>query len=705
MPESALVSASSTALAAPEAAVVSFLPGRYAIPASDATAFADLGPSEQGRILRLLDCFRQLEEGSIVNTSKRLGFELRHLPGFSASNIRTCYYAWLRTGWRALQRGFDNGREPLPKEFLEHFRGLAEQNSRSVRQAMEALYRDWAAGKHIPGYGTFAEWYLTQYPDRDLPRVACEMPPGWRKSNLYAIAPKKAQRALMTGGVGKAKAFLPSLTRDTSNLLPLQLITIDDFEIDQLCFYWDPEKGTRAICRMAGVAAMDVATRRILGVILKPRLEDDAGRKQAITRAEVRLLLYQLLRDYGVPRHGMTFLVENAAAGAAAEAEITFTNLFGGRVAFTRTSMIADKVLANGFIERGGKPWLKGWIESGFNLMHNIAATLPGQKGAHYLLAPGDLEEKRRVAERLIGTGERDAQLSDEQLSRARVPFKSPAELCDAYLQIFAIMENRTNHKMAGFDKLIEWRRGDGDVWQDWDAIATLSEAEQLAVQLRDRMQSPRERWAALWPKVECDKIEDHVLMMLLLTPKKSKLKGFHLTFAHNGQGYTWIVDPRSPIAQLRNDSEVLIYFDPANPNHAHVCRLDGRPLGEVKRLGMVDISDAKACTDAERQLAELYGAVLASVRARPLHQLEDRRAAEDAAINAGLKAEAEAMRNGKGVTATLSRQLPTHDGAATAAGDHLARTVASANQDIRATKATTAALQDAEELNAENLF
>lgn len=697
MSESTLVTAPSEAPATTEAVIVSFLPGRYAIPASDATAFAEIDRHEQGRILRLLDCFRQLEEGSIVNTSKRLGFELRHLSGFSASNIRTCYYAWLRTGWRALRRGFDNGRVPLPKEFLEHFRALAEQNSRSVRQAMEVLYRDWAAGRHIPGYGTFAEWYLTQYPDRDLPRVACEMPPGWRKSNLYAIAPKRAERALKTRGFAAAKAHLPSLTRDTSNLLPLQLITIDDFEIDQLCFYWDPEKGTRAICRMAGVAAMDVATRRILGVILKPRLEDEAGRKQAITRAEVRLLLYQLLRDYGVPRHGMTFLVENAAAGAAAEAEITFSNLFGGRVAFTRTSMIASKVLANGFIERGGKPWLKGWIESGFNLMANIAASLPGQKGAHYMIAPGDLEEKKRVAERLIGTGDRDAQLSDEQLSRARIPFKSPAELCDAYLQVFAIMENRTNHKMIGFEKVIEWRRGDGEAWQDWEALAGLSEAEQLALQLRDRMQSPRERWAALWPKVECDRIEDHVLMMLLLTPKKSKLKGFHLTFSHNGRGYTWIVCPKSPIAQMRNDSEVLIYFDPAHPDHAHVCRLDGRPLGEVKRLGTVDIADEKACTDAERQLAELYGSVLATVRARPLHQLEDRQAAEDAAINADLKAEAEAMRNGRGVTATLARQLPGHAGATTAAGDNLARTVAGAEQDSRAAKHRTTDLQRAQ--------
>lgn len=680
-----------------DAALIPFPTGRYAIPAGDASDFSELKPREQARIKVLLACFEEMEAGSVVTTSNVLAFKLRHLAGFSAPNLRKHYYAWRERGWKALRRHYDNGKDPVPEEFKAYFRALAEQNGRSVRQAMELLYRRWAAGEHIPGYGTWAEWYMTTYQDRDLPRVCPEMPEGWLKSNLYAIAPTRAQRSLKTRGIAAAKAHLPSLVRDTSNLLPLQLVTIDDFEVDQLCFYHDPVKKVRAICRMSGILAMDVATRRVLGLILKPRLEDEAGRTKSITRAEVRLLLYGILRDYGVPRHGMTILAENAAAAVTAETEMTFSNLFGGKIAVTRTTMIADKVITNGFIERGGKPWLKGWIESGFNLMHNIAATLPGQKGASYVTKPGDLEEKRRIAERLIGTGPQDANLSDEQLARARLPFKSPGELCDAYLQIFAIMENRTNHKMVGFEKVIEWRLNDGDIWRDWESLATVTEAEQLQAQIRDRLQSPRERWSALWPKVECDAIEAHVLMMLLLTPKRATLKGHHLTFTHNSQGFTFLVKPDSPIAQERNGAEVLCYFDPANAEHAHVCRLDGRPLGEVKRLGKVDIANPEACTDAERQLAELYGSVLASVRARPLHQLENARAAEDAKVNAALVQEAATQRNAAGVTATLARTVPTHTGAATAAGDASARAIVTTAQEQRASKAAAKTLQRAE--------
>src|SRR5690606_32680026 len=125
----------------------------------------------------------------------------------------------------------------------------------------------------------------------EIPSICPGYPDGWGKSNLYAIQPKKAARALATRGFAAAKAHLPSMLRDTSKLLPLQLITIDDFEADHLCFFVDPTSGQRYLAKVTGVAAMDVATRRILGLILKPRAPDAKGKEQAITRAEVRLLL------------------------------------------------------------------------------------------------------------------------------------------------------------------------------------------------------------------------------------------------------------------------------------------------------------------------------------------------------------------------------------------------------------------------------
>jgi hypothetical protein len=663
------------------AELIAFPSGRYAIPSDDMADFGKLAVKEQERVKFLLGLFAKMEAGGIVAMSETLGFQLRAVRGYSASNLRAAYYKWIEGGWRMVARRYTNGGEGLPIAFVQHLRALMENNARSMKQAMNMIKREWFLGKSIPGYGTWQEWFLTQWPERELPTVCPGTPRGWSKSNLYSVQPVKAQRALKTRGFAAAKALLGSIVRDPSTLLPLQLVVIDDFEADQKCFYWDPVKGTRAIVRMAGVAAMDVATRRIIGLIFKPRLTDDEGAKQSITRADVRLLLYGILRDYGVPAHGMTIMAENAAAAVTTELELTFTNLFGGKIAITRTGVIDRALVEHGFKDTGGKPWLKGWIESFFNLLHNVAGFLPGQKGSSYLTKPADFDEKERLTLRLVGTGRNDAQLSDEQLAKARLPFLSPGELHDAYLQLFRWIEERTDHELRGFAKVIEWRSHESEPWQPFEALATLTDEQQLSALVRERMQSPRERWAVLFPRITCHPVPAHVAMMLCLTPKKTELKSARLTFTHNGTGYTWLADPRGELAQsLRDGAEVLVYFDATQPLSAHVTDLQGRYLGEVRRLGPVNITDTAAVTDAEKQLAQHYAAHLEEIRARPLHQLEAAKMLEDRTVNAALVDEAKQLRNTQGVTATLNRPVPA--AAIAAGGDQLGAAVAT--RDLR---------------------
>lgn len=679
--------------------LIPFPSGRYAIPVEDLGKFTALAAKEQERVKFLLGLFARMEAGNLVSVSESLGFQLRAVRGYSASNLRTLYYKWQEGGWPRLVRSWTSGGEGLPPEFVQHVRGSMEKNARSMKQAMNKIQRDWYLGKAIPGYGTWQEWFLTMWPERDLPTVCPGQPRGWSKSNLYAIQPVKAQRMLRTRGFAAAKKFLHSMVRDPGSLLPLQLIAIDDFEADQPCFYWDVERGTRCITRMSGIVALDVATRKVLALILKPRLVQEDGSKQAITRAEVQFLLYRVIRDHGIPAHGMTIMAENAAAAVTTELELTFKNLFGGKVAITRTGVIDRAVLAHGFKETGGKPWLKGWVESFFNLMHNIAAgELPGQKGAHYLVTPGDHGEKLRLTERLIGTGPRDAQLSDAQLAQARIPFASPEALCDAYLQIFRWIEERTDHAMHGFDRVLEWRMHEAELWQPVEALARVPEAEQTRALVRERMQSSRERWAALYPRIERQAVDAHVLMMLLLRPKEARLQSGKLTFSHNARGYTYLADPAGPIVKRMPDgARVLVYFDPTRPDHAHVARLDGRPLGEVRYHGKVDITDVEAVSEAEKQLAAHYAAHLAEIRGRPLHMADAAQAAEDRAVNDALVQSAGALRNTQGVTATLARAVDPAAPAVTTAGQALAATIARAEQSDRARKASARALQSAD--------
>jgi len=184
---------------------------------------------------------------------------------------------------------------------------------------------------------------------------------------------------------------------------------------------------------------------------------------------------------------------------------------------------------------------------------------------------------------------------------------------------------------------------------------------------------------------------------MLLLTPKTGKISGHKITFDHHGKGYTWIVSPRSELADaIRDGAKVLVYFDPTDARIAHVARLDGRYLGEVKRFGPVDITKADEINEAEKVLATLYAEVLATVRERPLHVAENARLEAGAASNAALVAEAEAQRNTQGVTATLGREIvTTTDGnPVTATGADLAARVASGTHHAKVRKASAQAVQ-----------
>lgn len=679
--------------------LIDFPTGRYAIPDEDMVEFTTaVRLKEQERIKLVLSFIARMEAGGIVATSENLAFQLRNVPGYSAGNLRALYYKWKAHGWRGLRRNFCNGGGKLPGEFIVHFRALTEQNGRSIRQAMNALYRAWYAGESIPGYGTWREWFWALYPDREIPAACPRVPDGWKQSNLYTLQPTEAQRALKTKGFAAAKKHLLSIVRDPSRLLPLQLIVIDDFEIDQYCVV----RGRRQLCKMVGLAAMDVATRRILALVLKPRLTDDEGKQQAITRAEVRLLLFQLLRDHGIPAHGLTVLCEKAAAAVTAELETTFRNLFGGRVCITRTTTLDGKVLSEGFRETGGKPWLKGWIESFFNLLHNVAAGVAtGDKGRNYIHKPADLEQRMRVAERLLGTGRGDARLTEEQVSRVRLPFQSPEELCDLYLRIFRWIEDRTDHQLLGFDQVQEWRAHQSEAPRPWADLAKLSPEAMATVEILPlRMESPRERWAKLYPRIQRSVISDYVLMMLLLTPKEAKRTGYKVSFAHNGTGYTWVIPPRAALAEdLRDGGKCLCYFDPANAHTAHLATLDGRYLSEVTRWGSIDITNPEACTEAERELARLYAEVRATVAERPLHQAENARLAEDRAVNAAIVAEGSLS-----LKKALTRSVANGE-ATTATGEDFARQVLAAKAEDAQRKAHARAYRTADTASLTEIF
>ena len=695
----------STALSAPA------IPETLAsiVPLANHEEFYNTTTEEQRqRIALLIQVFDEIRNSplGVVAACRQVAIEYPG-RGVSAGNLKTLYYAYQKlTDWRVLVPRY-RGPDALPPEFVEYFRKRCEQNKREnpARAVMMQIRDEWASGKPIPGYGTWFQYFQSTFVDRDVPERYPYgfFPRGWSQSNLYTKQSSRAERALARRGFAAAKRYLPHLIRDTSTLRPLELIVIDDFETDILTQAANPRTGRYEICTNTGLLALDVATRRRVALGLKPRFKDEEGRRQAITRADVQGLLHSIFTEFGLPKDwGVTILCENATAAISADVEAMLQALLGVQVA--RTGLLADKVLRNGFVERGGKPWEKGWIESTFNVAWNQAGAFAGQKGASYQLKPGDLEARLLYAEKLLGT----EGLTTEQAAQLQTGFWHFDDALTAYHRVFDFLERRTKHKMQGFAELCDYALPDGSGLITEHQAQQLPREALLALTPTPRMESPLERWARLTDGVSWLRPAKHALALLLLTPKRCKLENHRVTFTHLNEGFTF-ADADSEVMKLPEGTELLGYLDPAQPNLLYVTLPDGRYVGPVRRRGAVDIRNREAIAAEQGEISRLITkTVLAPVRAR--HQDEDKALADMKASNeekliAWGAAPAKEAPARAGLTARLALGAPGATPRNAAAADALAAGIArEVTMDERG-RLSNRALQDAPALDAQNLF
>ena len=147
---------------------------------------------------------------------------------------------------------------------------------------------------------------------------------------------------------------------------------------------------------------LDVGTGVILDYVVLSGYKRDkdgdggkAGTKRAFQRADMRLLMMQVLEKYGVPQDWkMHLLIENASATFSPEDISIFENIIGVKI--DHTGLIRQKLTASGFSEEGGMPWQKGWIEAIFRLVHTRINHLPGTVGRRYDLTNGRQKAARK---------------------------------------------------------------------------------------------------------------------------------------------------------------------------------------------------------------------------------------------------------------------------------------------------------------------
>lgn len=651
------------------------LPGGllFAIPVADNEEIAERlqRPGEREELvftLRLLERVHELSRASERNFIARLrdlAAAYRHRPNCSWQTLHRKWKAYVESGgnWRVLLKNY-RAADGQPPEFVEFLRGLIEQNARSVSAACRALREDiWAEGLPVPGYGTWREWFAAQWPMQDVPeRFPRVWPEGWHPRNLSRYKSSKAARLLFQRGLAAAHGQLPTLRRDTSRLRPLEWIVIDDFELDVMCLFDGAHAPNRRpqLAYVSGLMAMCVGTRKKLAWGLRPQEEfveqqkdgTFKKRRRNLVAYDVQSLLFQIFNTYGLPDYTVTIVCENATASISPALELMLTTLFEGKIVVRRTSMIEHKTLANGFIERGGTPWEKGWIESEFNYLWNQFCTQSGYKGSNERLnAPGWFAEQKADALRLLNGGESKVPLPPELAAQLRTPFQSVEQLMDAFKFVVERSEQRTKHRMQGFDRVTEfcWPKRaelappegiDEHAPNPFSALALLPPQQQAMMVPVQRMEAPVERFERFSLQHPRTALRKETLQLFLLQPNRAKWRRHAVTFTRDGAGYSY-VDDENLLAGVPEGSEVLAYVDPADTSAALVTLADGRRIGTLRMLGNssrgVDITDEEAVGEARARRAKIVNRVIAEVRSRPLHQLADARLAEDRAHNAAI--------------------------------------------------------------------
>jgi len=492
----------------------------------------------------------------------------------------------------------------------------------------------------------FARNYPTQPMPTAFPRI---WPQGWSERNLRHYGPSRAERAVYGQGAAAAHAFLPTITRDTSKLRPMERIVIDDFQLDVMCkFNGDPERGLKPqIAYVAGLLAMDVGSRKKLGRALGPMIEREEKLPDGsikvircnLTAQSVQGLLYEVFRTHGLPiDYDVTIICENATAAIKPELELMLSTIYEGRIRVQRTSLINHKTLANGFVESGGTPWEKGWIESEFNYLWNQLCDLPGYKGSNARLnAPGDHADKLKWVAKFFGQGEKRLNLPPEIIDELRLPFRSLAEVEGAFDFVIMRSELRTKHRFNGFETISDFRwthpelpapKGiDAHGPNDFRSLALLTHEQQKLMLPVDRKECARERWERLSAQFPRQALSPRALALFLLTPKKATYRKHCVGFTHEKQGYSY-VDDEGVLPAMEEGTELLAYVDLNAPACATITRMDGKALGVLRMLGNtargVDITDPVAMAEARARRAVIVNRVLAGVRNRPLHQATD---------------------------------------------------------------------------------
>ncbi len=472
----------------------------------------NLKTSERLYISNMMEAIKEVFDAkkagtAIMEAYDEVALSRRHLKGFSSKTLQKKYAEFKQSNgdWRVLVRNWKGGKTGLPKEFKNWFISMALKPDRydATQSICEVIKRLWLNNIEIPGYGRPIQWWAINRPERPFPRGIImrlsDFPEGWSDKNLKRLLPKnKAAIALNRRGYHHAHDFFREHNwRDTSKLRPLELITFDDVRLDIMAVC--EHEGKEQICYVNAIFALDVASRKILYYLVKPRLKREDDTHLSLARSDTKTVLLSILSGYVPADYKMNILMENASATLEAADRNLLQSTFSDMLEFQSTGLTRfDLSKSCGFIEKGGQAWFKGWIEALFRKLHTKMNLLDGTTGNRYDNKPGELENKMSYTLQVLRTAKKEG----VNIGNLWLPLLTMDQLNNVLDEIILWINNRSDHKLQGFDYADEFQHS------QTKAIASLADLQVMPPEDRigwiatKRPESPVERWDKLTQQV-----------------------------------------------------------------------------------------------------------------------------------------------------------------------------------------------------------
>lgn len=599
----------------------------------DLTKFYELQERNQERIHKLFRLFEIIHQAP----NKKLGYELAEAAaggerGFSAKNLRTIFSRFLQCpDWREL---IDNALEqkpnqPLPADFVQHINEEVDKNPRSIATALKNIRRDWTLGKHIPGYGTWREWWALAHPGRQIPRVAPPHPPSWSLETLRRhVDSSKFRRAAATLGRGAAAHHRPLVLTTRQGCWVHSHLMWDDVWHDLFVNSFAEKQAGRPL----ELFSHDYFSARKVRYGIRVRTEDDNGKSQGLTAKMMKMIVAATYYLDGYSSRGTVNLAEHGTAAFSEEMARILYDASGGLITVNRSGMGGNPAhLGQYHGRRIGNPRFKASLESSNNLLHNMEGHLPGQTGPSRERRPEQLHGLLDYNARLLAAMQ---QLSPERAAFLQFPILEVGQYMQVLGEIYGWMENDPDHRLVdwvecghvtselllpgGWMSQQEVMLLDGG--QKDMALAMLSAG---AVQTRPRLLSRREVWQS--GSSSLVRIHGGTVCKLLGDDfaEERLVKGHQFVFEDKEIGpgehrfEAIVTDLEGRTTHLNDRERYDTTVNPFAPNQLFVRDAKGRFLGVAKRITRTSQADLPALQRAMGEAAAIEAELLAPLRER----------------------------------------------------------------------------------------